>query len=67
MRNPSPALPWLVLVLTLAAVLRIAAAALMPDQTAHVSDSLTYRALRERLWQGGVFDNPYLVNIDDEA
>jgi hypothetical protein len=59
--DPSRSLLWLVL--ALAAVLRIAAAALIPDQTAHVGDSLTYRALGHQLWQGGIFNNPYFMPL----
>ena len=51
------------MVLALAIVLRIAAAALMPDQTAQVGDSLTYRALGHQLWHGGVFNNPYFMPL----
>ena len=46
-----------------AAILRIATAALMPDQTAHVGDSLTYRILGRQLWQSGIFDTPYFMPL----
>jgi hypothetical protein len=60
-RGPSRSPLWLVL--ALAAVLRIAAAALTPDQAAHVGDSLTYRGLGHQLWQSGVFNNPYFMPL----
>ena len=50
------------LILAAAAVLRIAAAALMPDQTAQVVDSQTYRMLGQHIWQG-VFNSPYFMPL----
>jgi hypothetical protein len=56
MRDPPQTLLWLILVLA-------AVAALMPDQTAHIGDSLAYRALAHQLWQSGVFNNPYFMAL----
>jgi hypothetical protein len=52
---------WVILLSAL--ILRLIAATLMPDQTPHVPDSLTYRALGHQLWQGNVFGTPYFMPL----
>src|SRR4051812_36300197 len=58
---PPRSLLWLILLV--ACMLRIAAAALVPDQTAAVVDSATYRAIGHQLWQNGTFTNPYFMPL----
>ena len=52
---------WFALLLAL--VLRLVAAALVPDQSSHVPDSLTYRELGHQLWQGSLFGSPYFMPL----
>jgi hypothetical protein len=54
-------LPWQIAALAIG--LRIAAAAVAPDQSVLAGDSVSYRVLGRELWRTGLFDNPYFMPI----